>query len=51
VDLHALTHQREQSGEGLVEGHGRWIVAGAATIRPEAEPKIAAGGHPPVVNG
>jgi hypothetical protein len=27
VDLHALTYQREQCGEGLVEGHGRWIVA------------------------
>jgi hypothetical protein len=27
VDLHALTDQREQGGEGLVEGHGRWIVA------------------------
>ncbi len=27
VDLHALTYQREQSGESLVEGHRRWIVA------------------------
>jgi len=27
VDLHAFTYQREQGGESLVEGHGRWIVA------------------------
>ncbi len=27
VDLHAFTYQGEECGEGLVEGHGRWIVA------------------------
>jgi hypothetical protein len=30
VDLDALTHQGEQCGEDLVEGHGRWITANEA---------------------